>query len=284
MSDKISIVNSISKGGVGKSFISIQLAEYFASLNRKVLLIDLDHQQLNSCLYIADQRDLGSDSQVKLKDLLIFIMDNFSKLYKQDEASTDELNTKLINSIFTRGNISVIASDPTINDLDLRIKEFSSSRFLLSILAAFAFDIYDVVIFDCPPDSSKALVKSAFSAAKNLIIPTLADEFSIKGIKNTLKLYDEIKITDNPDLNLVGIVINQFKTTHSVDLAYKDYIKEMFPGMVVEPILSYYADYKNAIAEREFILNYKSRGSVNKNAVTQMEALLSGIEAKLVKE
>ncbi|MGE4268397.1 MAG: ParA family protein [Deferribacterales bacterium] len=284
MSDKISIVNSISKGGVGKSFISIQLAEYFASLDRKVLLIDLDHQQLNSCLYIADQRDLGSDSQVKLKDLLIFIMDNFSKLYKQDEASTDELNTKLINSIFTRGNISVIASDPTINDLDLRIKEFSSSRFLLSILAAFAFDIYDVVIFDCPPDSSKALVKSAFSAAKNLIIPTLADEFSIKGIKNTLKLYDEIKITDNPDLNLVGIVINQFKTTHSVDLAYKDYIKEMFPGMVVEPILSYYADYKNAIAEREFILNYKSRGSVNKNAVTQMEALLSGIEAKLVKE
>lgn len=283
MNEKISIVNSISKGGVGKSFISIQLAEYFASLDKKVLLIDLDHQQLNSCLYIADQRDLGSDSQIKLKDLLIYIMDNFSKLFKQDEETTDELNTKLMNAIFSRGNISVIASDPTINDLDLRIKEFSSSRFLLSILAAFAFDIYDVVIFDCPPDSSKALVKSAFSAAKNLVIPTLADEFSIKGIKNTIKLYDEIKITDNPDLNLVGIVINQFKTTHSVDLAYKDYIKEMFPGLVLEPILSYYADYKNAIAEREFILTYK-KGSVNKNAITQMEALLGNIESQLIKE
>lgn len=284
MSEKISIVNSISKGGVGKSFLSIQLAEYFASLDKKVLLVDLDHQQLNSCLYIADQRDLGSDSQVKLKDLLIYIMDNFSKLYKQDDDTTDELNTKLINAIFSRGNISVIASDPTINDIDLRIKEFSSSRFLLSILAAFAFDIYDVVIFDCPPDSSKALVKSAFSAAKNLVIPTLADEFSIKGIKNTLKLYDEIKITDNPELNLVGIVINQFKVTHSVDLAYKDFIKEMFPNMVIEPILSYYADYKNAIAEREFILNYKSKGSVNKNAVNQMESLLTNISEKLVKE
>ncbi|HAL85442.1 MAG TPA: hypothetical protein DCM31_00230 [Deferribacteraceae bacterium] len=284
MSKKYSIVNTISKGGVGKSFISIQLAEYFASLNKRVLLVDLDHQQLNSCLYIADQRDLGADYQVKLKDILIYIMDNFSLLYKQNPENIDELNTRLTNSIFSRGRISVIASDPTINDLDSRIKDFSSSRFLLSILSAFAFDIYDVIIFDCPPDSSKALVKSAMSSAKNLIIPTLADEFSIKGIKNTLKLYDEIKITDNPDLNLVGIIINQFKLNHSVDLAYKDYIKEMFPGMVIEPILSYYADYKNAIADREFILSYKSKSTVNKKAVQQMDTLLKNISKKLVGE
>jgi chromosome partitioning protein len=281
MAEKISLVNSISKGGVGKSFITIHLAEYFASFNKKVLIIDLDHQQLNSCLYVADQRDLASDNQTKLKDILIFIMDNFPDIYNNVESVLKELNILLINSIFSTGYISVIASDPLINEIDTKIKEFSSSRFLLRILKAFAFDIYDVVIFDCPPDSSKALVKSAFAAANNLIIPTLADEFSIKGIKNTLKLYNEIKITDNNELNLVGILINQYKVNHALDVVYKEHIEDLFGEQVIDAVLPYYTDYRNAIFERKFILDYNVS---NKKSIKHMKTVLEKINNRIIKE
>ena len=281
MSEKISIVNSISKGGVGKSFISIHLAEYFGKMKKKVLIVDLDHQQLNSCLYIADQRDLAPDNQVKLKNLLTFIMDNFVEIYNEDPEVSEELSIRLISSIFTKDYVSVIASDPLINDIDLRVKEFSSSRFLLKILKAFAFEIYDVVIFDCPPDTSKALVKSAFAAANNLLIPTLADEFSIKGIRNTLKLYNEVKLTDNPDLNLTGILINQYKSNHSLDVAYKEYIKDLFGDKVIPVLLPYYTDYRTAIFERRYILDYNVS---NKKSIPAMKSALEEIDKRLVRE
>lgn len=52
------ITFSAIKGGVGKTTLSYNFAEYLSSINKKVLLIDMDHQcNLSQILGIYEQKN-----------------------------------------------------------------------------------------------------------------------------------------------------------------------------------------------------------------------------------
>lgn len=231
MANKIAFINN--KGGSAKTTTAVNVAGAYAKKfpKQKILIIETDGQgnatrsfNLNANDYSKTMYDvfMGNESAkyciVNAHENIDLIPANNDMNYVEfDEMSRyeDKLN-KRIYSILKRFNATDLENmnfnefvnfvnkngedahltDSYFNMLDGKLDELE--------------DMYDLIIFDTPPEI-KAITSSILSLTDKVIIPYEPDTYSIDGVVNILKRITSIKEDYNPDLHIAGVLAVKVK-------------------------------------------------------------------------
>lgn len=188
------------KGGVGKSTITCNLAAIGAARGLRTLVIDLDPQG-NSTHYLLGTRE--QPPELTLADLFDQMLN-----FKLRPRATEEF---AVPTPFP--NLSLLASHPDLDELGGKLE----SRYKIYKLrdALNELEGFDAVWIDTPP-ALNFFTRSALIAADACLIPFDCDDFSRKALYALLDNVAEIRADHNGDLEVEGIVVNQFQGRSSL--------------------------------------------------------------------
>jgi len=187
------------KGGVGKTSITCNLAAIGASQGLRTLVIDLDIQG-NSTHYLVgevDAEQFPAEAQ------------GVSGLFKQTVGSRKmRKNPDEFVWETPYKNLYLMPSSPVLGqiekDLEARYKIYKLRDALEKLT-----DEYDRIYIDTPPNFN-FYSKSALIAADTVLVPFDCDSFARQSLYELMSNVEELQEDHNPDLEVEGIVINQF--------------------------------------------------------------------------
>lgn len=188
------------KGGVGKTTTSINLAAALTHCGKKVLLIDGDWQGNTTLGMGLNPRDVD---RVALADLLIAQIENPEKAEKL---------VKQCIVYLERENLYLIPTNALMNNEEFRwaIAAPENRYALRDLLSNVDFDF---VIIDTPA-SLDGFLNLAMMASDSVIVPTEMEFLSYDGLENTFNVIETIKENFNPELNIVGVLLNKTGTSN----------------------------------------------------------------------
>lgn len=126
-------------------------------------------------------------------------------------------------------------SHPQLDELHTKLESRYKIYKLREALADLA-DTYDRIYIDTPP-ALNFYTRSALIAAQGCLIPFDCDDFSRRALYNLLDNVQEIRADHNGDLQVSGIVVNQFQPRATLpQKLVQELIDEGLP--VLRPYLS----------------------------------------------
>ncbi len=182
MAKVISISNQ--KGGVGKTTTTGALAAGLKIKGYKVLCVDLDPQSNLSFSSGAETDDCPTIYEVL-----------------KGEAKTSFTIQKM-------PSFDIISSNILLSGIELEFTQTGREYLLREVLSSVK-DKYDFIFIDTPPALS-ILTVNAFTASDYIIIPMLADIFSLQGIAQLSETIDRVRRYCNPNLKIEGILLTKF--------------------------------------------------------------------------
>jgi chromosome partitioning protein len=184
------------KGGVGKSTITCNLAAIGAQQGLRTLVVDLD-AQANTTRYL-----LGAQADEPLPGVAEFF-DQTLKFTLRDQG----IEAFVTASPFE--NLDVMPASPRLDELHGKLESRYKIYKLRDALAALGTQ-YDRVWIDTPP-ALNFYTRSALIAAQGCLIPFDCDDFSRRALYGLMEAVQEIRADHNPELQVSGIVVNQFQ-------------------------------------------------------------------------
>lgn len=219
MGNVISIINM--KGGVGKTTLSIGIADYLSQEGHSVLLIDAD-PQFNStqamldCYKSRGYEDLESECNYYSESVL----PEGKTIYKLFKPQTD-----MMHSYSTPDSNDLIIKlkenlDILCGDLNLVLVNKVSDHTFVKRIRNFIDDNklcekYEYIIIDCPPTLT-IYTDSALMASDYYLIPNRIDRYSIVGIDSLQKAVNNLIHEERINLKCIGLVYTMVSTSPSV--------------------------------------------------------------------
>jgi len=244
------------KGGVGKSTIVCNLAAINAAQGRSTVVIDLDVQG-NSSQYL-----LGDEWQQKDTNIGKY----FEQILRHPRRKADPAEF-CVESPFDE--LWVMPAADNLPDLQNQLEAKHKIYKLRDTLNKLAEEVDDIYI-DTPPAFNFFTV-SALIAAERVLIPFDCDEFSRKALYQLLENVEETQEDHNDELEVEGIIVNQFQARSNlpqrmVDELVEDGLpvfEEMISGSVVvkesheacSPLIHYNRSHK---VTQQYISLYES--------------------------
>ena len=151
------ITFSAIKGGVGKTTITYNYAEWLSKKGKNVLLIDLDHQCNLTNIYLPVEKN-----------------NTIGEVFKDSSIVSEVVVHKIKN------NLSLISGYIELDDLEKMIENQSKKEMLLYLwikknYKKFNFDQYDYILIDTHPDFS-TITKNAIAISDIIISPITPSE------------------------------------------------------------------------------------------------------------
>jgi chromosome partitioning protein len=188
----VSVINY--KGGVGKTTLTANIGAELANRGRKVLLIDLDPQaSLTFSFYTAEQwEDELQDERTILQWIGPLLSGQLPKALSGFVLTPRRVNEAIASR---DGRLDLVTSHLGLIDVDQDLAaELGGSRtqvtspnflrvhrVLADALAETAFDEYDVILIDCPPNFGMA-TRAGIVASDRVLLPAKPDYWSTLGI------------------------------------------------------------------------------------------------------
>lgn len=193
------IAISNEKGGVGKTIISIELAQELKRKGYKILVIDCDKQSDATKFYGASNEN-GVATVVDI-------------LYDDNEPS---------ECIQHCDNGDVIAGDPQLKFAEQRIlRDGNEYRHLKEGIEKIS-DLYDFIIVDTPRGYGIVL-QNILVAADYVIIPVdTQGTYALDGLTDFIIDVDKFTRNNNPDVVKLGIIANLYRSnvrSHNENIA-----------------------------------------------------------------
>lgn len=183
------------KGGVGKTTIVCNLAAVAASRGMRTLVVDLDPQG-NSTQYL-----MGSAASPATGGSADFFESTLAF-----KLQSDGLRPHITQTPFR--NLSVVASHPDLEHLQIKLEAKHKIYKLKQALDKLTE--YDQIFIDTPP-ALGFYSRSALIAAERCIIPFDCDDFARQALYVLMENIEELREDHNDDLQVEGIVVNQFQ-------------------------------------------------------------------------
>ena len=225
------IILSNQKGGVGKTTLTRELGIYLASLGKPLLLVDCDPQG------------------------------NLSKSLTDEETT----NTGLYEAI-TEGQIDLIKVDSNLYLLsgDKRlalleknlIGEIDCYTRLKALFKHELFLPFRYIFLDTPP-SLGVLTINALTSAEHLVVPMNPSVYSMQGTNDLFDTVSKVRSNLNPDLNLLGVIINSYESLPVITRQIRLEIKETFGLRVFNTVLSKSIKIEEAIVSKQGVIFHK---------------------------
>lgn len=202
------------KGGVGKSTMTVQGAFYFALQEKKrVLVVDMDAQANSTATFIGRTGTLESTRSEKL-----FEPELPDLRVQKTKYGIDIIGSSLVDDAgYDAESLPVeMACHPSLHLETLR-------------------DQYDYIFIDCPPTLGRRLL-SALLAADYVVMPVKLSGYAVDGLHRLFKTLIAIKEDFNPDLEILGAIINEYDGTAAHRVALSE-VQEALPGLVFDNLL-----------------------------------------------
>ena len=274
-------VNNL-KGGVGKSAISIHVAQSLARRGYKVLLVDLDAQaSATSSFDYVPMRDLTAEDTI-LNALVDDVYDVERVIRK-----TYWHNLDLIPSHLDLQNADVIML--TDNDSEKLGSPVERVKNALEIVR----DLYDVIILDTPPSASVLSLGSVI-AADYLVVPLVANMPDIEATAVYFQTLNNLITNFYGDPNVaqpkrISLLVNRFDKKREAPTAANrspseqqtnlGLLRSAFGALVMDTVLKQTPEMQRANNDMCSLYENKPRGGRDayKSALENMEELTDEI-------
>jgi chromosome partitioning protein len=230
----VSITNQ--KGGVGKTTISFNLSKGLSAKGYKVLAIDNDPQGNLTSAFLEDPTQLN-----EYADIIQIYNDNDAKIEPQ----------KISKGLYLIGaNIHLSKISEKDFDVIFQLKE------RLSLIK----NQFDFVLIDCLP-SFGYLHMAALNAADKALIPIKPAPFAFAGLKDLFETIAKTKKRLNPDLDILGIILNLVEgkqTTMGAEL--EETLRENYGNLVFESRITKGVKLEESPSFYQSIMEYAPKG------------------------
>lgn len=202
------------KGGVGKTQMTVALAEFLAlEHNKRVLLIDLDPQTNATVSLIDETKWLEKDNNGET--LLQLFKD------KLDKTSKFNINNAILKRASNIGggirNLDLLPSSLGLIEIQDSLPLISAGRFYVSSPVTILKEVisgvlneYDFVLIDCPPNLGIITLNGIY-ISDYYLIPCIPDILSTYGIPQILGRVENFKQETSINIEPLGIVISMYR-------------------------------------------------------------------------
>lgn len=217
MAVTISLINM--KGGVGKTSLTVALAEFMAvEHGLRVLVIDLDPQSnASACLM-----DLQSWKRANMRgqSIMRLFLDSFQELQVFSATETVVKNASNISNGIN--GLDLIPSGMELMDLQDSLlaaypsqdQEDSTPIYLLRNALAEMLPEYDIVLIDCPP-SLGLITQNGLAISDYYLIPVIPETMSLHGIPQIVARINRFKRQTGSEIKALGLVAARYREKNS---------------------------------------------------------------------
>jgi len=203
------------KGGVGKTTTSINLASSLASIDKRVLLVDLDPQ---------GNTTMGSGVDKRLLDRTVYQV-----LLGEQMAAEIRLSTKPGKYDLLPANQELAGAEVEMVALEQRESRLKKA---LQVIQA----DYDFILIDCPP-ALNLLTLNGLCAAHAVIIPMQCEYYALEGLSDLVNTIKRVRTGFNPGIRIEGLLRTMFDPRNLLAQQVSDQLKQHFGDKVYRTVI-----------------------------------------------
>jgi len=216
------------KGGTGKTTTVRTLTDVFRRVGLKVLAVDLDPQG-----NLSDYLDVDPDASPTIGDVL-----------SGRAQIADAIHGAVIPANLGLAEAELVLGGKMGRELTLK-KALRDVK-----------DAYDVILIDCPP-ALGLLTVNALVASDYALLSAEAQYFALQGVEQALEVIELARDSLNPELELLGIMLNiaDMRTRHSRE-AFES-LREHFGEKLLDTTIRASIAYAESAERAVSILDYR---------------------------
>src|SRR6202789_1432904 len=212
------------KGGTGKTTTVRTLTDVLRRSGVRTLAVDLDPQG-----NLSDYFDVPPDAEPTIADVLA-----------GRATAAEAIHEEIIPANLSLAEAELALGGKMGRELTLR-----------RALAKLPADAYELILVDCPP-SLGLLTVNALVAADYALITAEAQYFALQGVEQALEVIELARDTLNPELELLGVLLNiaDMRTRHSREAfdSLREQLGEKVLQTVVRSSIAYAESAERAIS------------------------------------